>query len=725
MGKTCNRIVLAAPPSRGYPAPKAGIRAGITKTMKSALQWHQAGHLRLAEQLYQQVLQANPDHPLALYSLGLLARQMGQNHTAVALISKEIANNHEVPHFYDTLGTALAALGKLQEAVDAYQKAVSIKPRYAEAYSNMGTVLYSQGRYKAAVKKCKRAISLKPDDIKAYNTMALAMQAQGQYAEAIRNFRQVIRLKPNFAAAYSNLGNVLREQGHYEQAIANYKNAIKLDPNYAKAYNNLANILRERGACEEAIANYEQAIRLDAGFAEAYGNLGGVLREKGRFKEAIAACRRATQLKPDYVEAYGHLGISLYEQGCYDEAMENFERAIQLKPDCADSYSNLGGVLVKQNQLEEAISACRRAIRLKPDFAEAYNNLGIALFNKGLYAEAIENFDQAIEVKPDYVGAYMNRAFTFLLKGDFKRGWKDYCWRRKAESEKTVYPHRYQVPLWDGSPFAGSRLLVHYEQGAGDNIQCVRYLPLVKSHGGTVIFETPKSLSGLLREFDGIDELVEASCEGKPPSVEFDFYIPLMDLPRVFGTALETIPADVPYLYADTAKVRYWQKRLAEPGFKVGIVWAGSARHKNDYNRSCPLKHFAPLADIPGVQLYGLQKGPPAAQVEQVADKMSVVNLGEEFEDFTDTAAVIENMDLIISVDTSVLHLVGAMAKPAWALIPFVPDWRWLLDRRDNPWYPTARLFRQKRRGDWQGVLTRAAAELRALVALSNFTHLE
>jgi len=336
----------------------------------------------------------------------------------------------------------------------------------------------------------------------------------------------------------------------------------------------------------------------------------------------------------------------------------------------------------------------------------------------GRHDEALDSFERAIQIKPEYAQAHWNRSLVLLLKGRFEEGWQEYRWRRKTNLAAFAYPHKLDKPLWDGRPFAGKRLLVHYEQGLGDNLQFVRYLPMVKRLGGTVIFETPKSMYGLLHSFDGIDELVQASSDA-PPEVEFDAYISLMDLPGISGTTLDTIPAEVPYIHADPAKVESWRDRLAGEGLKVGLVWAGRPTGPNEVlslqHRSCSLEHFAPLADVPGVVLYGLQKGPAAAQVHQLSGQSVVANLGEQFEDFTDTAAAIENLDLVISIDTSVAHLAGAMGKPVWLLLKSDADWRWLLDRADSPWYPTMRLFRQEEWGDWDSVFERVAQELRQL----------
>ena len=628
----------------------------IAETIENAVQYHQGGHLPLAEKLYKKVLQNDPNNPVALHSLGIIAHQRGNHDTAVELIGKAIENNPQISQFHNTIGLVFEALGKFKEAVAAYQQAVSIKPDYAEAYHNMAVALQSQGQYSAAVEKCKQAVSLKPDYAEAYNTMGFSMEKQEQYADAIENYKKAIQFKPDFVEAYNHLGVVLNAQERSAEAIENYKQALRLDPDYAEVYNNLGIALKDQEQFSEAIANFEQAIRLEPDFAEAYYNLANSLRDEARCTEAIQNYRQAVRFKPDFAEAYNHLGVVLNAQGGYAEVIEN----------------------------DEAIENYRRALQIDPNFAEAHWNLSLVLLRTGRLTE----------------------------------GWKEYEWRLNPELDITTYPHCYEKPRWDGSCFKSKRLLVHYEQGLGDTLHFVRYLPMVKARGGTVILEVRKPLYRLLQGFPGVDELIEASFDNKP-AVKFDYHVSLMDLPKIFATTLETIPAEVPYIHACPTKAEYWRKKLASADFKVGIVWAGSPTHGNDRYRSCTLKYFAPLTKIDGVRLYGLQKGEAAAQAEEMADEMAITNLGTEFEDFTDTAAAIENLDLVISVDTSVLHLAGAMGKPVWVLLPFAPEWRWMLNRQDSLWYPTMKLLRQKKWGQWEPVFQRAAEELRIMAAKS------
>ncbi len=490
-------------------------------------------------------------------------------------------------------------------------------------------------------------------------------------------------------------------------------------PDYAEAHHDMAIALLSQRRYAEAVQSCQRAVSLKPDHAEAYNTMGFVLERQKRYAEAIENYKHAVRLKPDYAEPYNHLGVVLNELGRSAEAVESYRRALQADPEYAEVYNNLGIALKQQEQFTEAIWNFEQALRLDPEFAEAHYNLANSLRDQGRCAEALAGYKRAVQLMPDYAEAHWNRALTFLLDGNFGEGWKQYQWRRIADPKTRSTCESSGRPRWTGEPFAGRRLFVHCEQGFGDNIQFVRYLPMIKARGGTVILETLKPLMGLLRGFPGIDELVEHK-PGEKPSVGFDIFASLLDMPNIFGTTLETVPADVPYIHADRTRVEYWRTKISQSDFKVGIVWAGSAAHGNDRYRSCKPEFFAPLREIGGVQLYGLQKGAAAARMDESAGTTPIINLAEEFKDFADTAAAIENLDLVVSVDTSVLHLAGAMGKPAWALLPFAPEWRWMLSRRDSPWYPTMKLFRQDRWNGWDGVFQRVAEELRFMVERCN-----
>ncbi|UCE47597.1 MAG: tetratricopeptide repeat protein, partial [Phycisphaerales bacterium] len=520
--------------------------------------------------------------------------------------------------------------GDLDRAQECYRRILDREPENPVILHLLGTLAHQRGRHDVAVDLISRAIAADDSVAEFHNTLGAVLQAIGRSEEAVGEYRLAIMLKPDYAEAYNNMAMVLHNQDRCSQAVEYYRKAVQLAPDCAEIYFNLANALRSEGRLDEAVSGYKQAL----------------------------------ELRGDYAEAHNNLAITLREQGQLEQAIDSYKNAIRLNPGCAAFHSNLASLLQHQGRIDEAISHCEQAVSLDPDSADAHYNLGSALRDAGRCDEAIVQNDLAIRLRPDYAEAHWNQAIVHLLRGNFQEGWRQYEWRRKTDWHASAYPHRHRKPRWNGESFVSRRLLVHCEQGIGDCVQFLRYLPSVKALGGTVVFEAWKSLHGLLAGFDGIDELVELSFD-RETQAQFDAHVSIMDLPGLFGTTEQTIPDSVPYVDADPIKAAVWSRRLAGPDLKVGIVWAGSARHANDHNRSCRLEHFAPLSQIESVRLYGLQKGEPARQ----ANEVPLTNLGEQFDDFTDAAAAIENLDLIISVDTSILHLAGAMGKPVWALL--------------------------------------------------------
>ncbi len=524
----------------------------------------------------------------------------------------------------------------------------------------------------------------------------------------------------------SFINNTLKTAGQYHQngklhqAEAQYRMILKEIPDNAEALHGLGIIAFQLKKYDVAFDFISKAIENKPEAPQFHYNCGLVLVAMKRQDEAIRAFQQAIQYKPDYADAYYNLALALKEQQQFEDAIENFEQSIRFHSDNADAYYNLGNTHKSLNHHEAAAESYNKAINGNPNFAKAYNNLAFVQQEQGHIKKAIENYRQAIHLKPEFVEAHWNLSLALLLNGEFKEGWKEHEWRFLRAKRNSNYPYRFGIPPWDGSFFEGKRLFVHCEQGLGDTIQFIRYLPFVKDRGGKVFFETFTPLINLLKGFPGIDELVELSPDRSLPE-SCNFYLPLMSLPYIFGTTIDTIPSDLPYIVSGYQKVEQWKTRMSGKGFKVGIVWAGKPEHENDRNRSCALESFATLALIPGLKLYGLQKGSAARQIGSLGGRMNLVNFDHELADMSETAAAIDNLDLVISVDTAVAHLAGAMGKPVWTLLPFAPDWRWLLNRDDSPWYPSMRLFRQKKHGDWDSVFKRIAMELEKIVSQTAF----
>jgi tetratricopeptide (TPR) repeat protein len=623
--------------------------------------------------------------------------------------------NPGTPDYYNSLGLLYASRQQHQNAILTFQKALDLDPGCAEAFYNQALSMTAQGSIDEAIDNYSRAIGLNPDFQEAYYNLGNLYKRIGSIEKSMANYSMSIKINPNFPEAHNNLGLCLHAIARYEKAIKSFETAIDLQPGYAEAYNNLGLTLQEQGQWDLAIARFEKAIALKPAHGGAHYNLGFALDEIGKLDAAESHYRRAIQLKPDFADAHNNLGAILKRQGRTDEAIAHYRAALKHNPGKAEICNNLGNALKKGDRIDEALEMYQRALAVQPDYAEAYNNMGVALQARGNYTAALANYEKALEFKPEFAEAHFNRSTIDLLQGNFSRGWRGYEWRLNKRHWQDVYPIRHKLPRWDGSVFQGKRLLVYGEQGFGDTIQFVRYLPQVKALGGTVILETRNPLRTCLQSVDGIDEIIDQSAVGDPAK-GCDLVVPLLSLPGIFGTDLQSIPARIPYLYPEAAKVAYWKKRIRGSEFNVGLVWAGNPDQENDHMRSMALGNLMVLADIPGLQLFGLQKGPAAAQLTEMPAATGLVDLGSELEDFSDTASAMANMDLIISVCTATTHLAGALGLPVWTLLSHAPDWRWMLDRNDSPWYPTMRLFRQKTAGDWHGVMDEVCAVLSNLI---------
>jgi len=542
---------------------------------------------------------------------------------------------------------------------------------------------------------------------------ALRYHQSGNLRQAEPLYRQILQADPTHADAHHLLGLVAHQTGHHEPAAALLRRAIALNPSAAVYHTNLGLVLEEQGQWDEAIACYRRVLQLTPDEASAHYNLGCAFREQEQWAGAVECCQQALRLNPQFVDALNLLGLALKEQGQLDEAITCYRRALEIKPDYPEALNNLGFALNDQGRLDEAIACASRVVQLQPNNASAFFNLGMFFEHDQKLAEAITCYSRTLELQPRHALAPYARALTLLLSGDYARGWLAY--ELASESRYFRLPHLrrdFREPQWMGSDLNGLTILLHAEEGFGDALQFVRYVPLVAARGGRVVLECPPSLKSLFAHVEGVTSVV---ARGEPLP-RFDRHSPLQSLPRAFGTTLDNLPAHVPYLGADPALISAWQCRLQDDdvGFKVGLVWAGS-KQKID-PRSDSLQLFAPLVEVPGVGFYSLQKGVAAGQASAPPTGINLVDHTAGLHDFADTAALVANLDLVISVDTAVAHLAGAMGKPVWTLIPRPTDFRWLLDRPDSPWYPTMRLFRQRRPGDWGEVFERITAELRTQV---------
>lgn len=463
----------------------------------------------------------------------------------------------------------------------------------------------------------------------------------------------------------------------------------------------LAVIKGRRKDYPSAAALFEEAVRHLPGRPDIFYNFGVICQAKGDLERAVTLWQRAVILNPALKDAHYNLGKAFSALKQTDQAESAYRQALALCPADAPTLYNLGNLKFQQYCFDEAEYLFRQAAGTNPSWSDPWVNLGMTLSRTGRFDDADRCFGNALKLDPQNAEAHWNRAITLLLNGNYQEGWKEYEWRFRRGKSKSIYPHRLKGRRWDGSGFCGKRLFIHSEQGFGDTIQFIRYLPQAKALGGDIIFEVREELYELLLEFPGVDKLTVMSAD-HPLEEAYDCYIPLMSLPGLFKTTLETIPDAVPYIFTSPEKQACWQKRLNSGKPKIGLVWAAKPTDENQ--KSCPLEIFQPMFDLRRIAFYSLQKGNAAAQLKITAP--GVTNLGEDFETFADTAGAINCLDLVISVDTAVAHIAGAMGKPVWLLLPWAADWRWLTDRTDSPWYPTMRIFRQPRPGDWKGAVS-------------------
>ena len=500
--------------------------------------------------------------------------------------------------------------------------------------------------------------------------------------------------------------------GRLAEAAEACRKILAIRPDIAEVHNDLGTMLQRLGKLDEAVAVYEQALALRPDFAQSHFNLGNILGQQGKFELAKARYRQAIALMPNYVEAHNNLGNLLWKQGQPEQAAAHFEQALAFRPNYAAAHNNLGNVLVGQGQLQQAAARFRQALALRPDLAETHKNLGNVLLSLGNIDEAADHFQRALALRPDHAEAHLGLAVCYLVEGDYERGWATH--EGRPSMPKPAPPH--SLPRWTGEPLAGRSLLLLSEQGLGDTLHFVRYARLLKEQGARVVLAAQPALGRLLAAYRDVDELLILGPTDKLPSL--DFYLPLLSARYVLRTDAATIPCDVPYLSADPGLTEQWRNELAAiDGFKIGIAWQGSRDYRFDRWRSIPLADFAPLAALPGVRLISLQKGFGSEQIAAVDFPLLDFSgrLDEVAGPFMDTAAVISNLDLVVTANTAIAHLAGALGAPVFLALQFSPDWRWLLGRDDSPWYPTMRLFRQTVFGRWPDVFQRIAAAVQAL----------
>ena len=519
---------------------------------------------------------------------------------------------------------------------------------------------------------------------------------------------------PQNAENYNHLGNSLQTAGRLAEAVDAYARALSLRPDFFEAMANLGVVLSKLERVDESIDVLNRAIRLRPGSAEAHAELAGAFRRKEQSSQAIACLRRALELRPDFPSALNQLGQLLLEQRSIDEAVAAFRRLVALQSNKPQPYNNLGNALAAQGKMDEALQQFHKALALQPDNTEVLGSLANALARLRRFDEAERAYRRGLEVAPQSAELRWNLGLMQLLLGDYPQGWQNYEARWQLKTR--FFYRKFNVPLWNGSDLAGKRVVLHAEQGFGDAIQFVRYAPMVAARGARVVLQCQPELQRLFRSIQEVDQVI--NDEQEAPAV--DLHCPLMTLPMRFGTTVQSIPSRVPYLWADANEIRKWRDRLSgfDGTLKVGISWTGDPKNANNRDRSVGLEALSPLLQMPGASFFSLQKQLPKPGPAQIPGGIRCNDWTAELQDFADTAALVSQLDLVITIDSAVAHLAGALGKPVWVLLSYAGDWRYLLDREDSPWYPTMRLFRQIYSGQWKAPIERAGDELKRLANL-------
>ena len=652
-----------------------------TDLVSIGIQHHQAGRVKEAHAIYSQALAADPQSAAVLSLLGAACINLQRWDEARQHLDAALESDPSHPSTYDNLGVLLAKQGEMAEAVASFRRAAQLSPTNPQTQLNLAAALDRMGDAAGAIDAYRAAALLAPNSLKAHREACRLLQAAGRVTEAVPHLRQIARLKSNDPEVRFELAAALAQSGQIVDAISTYLEVLALKPDSAEACVNLA---------------------------QAY-------IEKRDFASAMTIAQRAIELRPRFAEAHLNLSSALLGLDRNDEARLAIAECIRLKPELAQAHNNLGNLLADECDFSGAKQAYQRALELNPQSSQALHNLGLVTLRQSGVGESLEFFERALLLAPNYAEAHHNRASTLLLLGRFEEGLAEYEWRFQS---RDFPPFRPRWKIWEGGSPAGKTLVLVAEQGLGDTLQFVRYAKLLAAEGANVMVECSAALHPLLARTPGVSQWISPA----DPAPAADGCVPMMSMPHRMQTTLETIPAGLPYLFADRQRVQAWRDEVVEQGqFRVGIAWQGNPNAPFDGERSIKLEHFAPLATIPGVRLFSLQKGEGSEQLAAVAADWGVVDFGPRLDAgggaFMDTAAIMQHLDLVITSDTAIAHVAGALGVPTWVALTKVPDWRWLLEREDSPWYPTLRLFRQREFGDWGEVFERMAGELGQLVS--------
>lgn len=610
---------------------------------------------------------------------------------------------------------ALHQQGQLEAALGLYGDIIAAHPDNAEAHYRRANVLKDQGALDAAVAGYDRAIALKSDYAHAFCNRAVVLGQLQRLPEALASYERAVAIDPTDVLAQCNRAMLLNATGQKDAALAAFDSAVAANASFFPALFGRAALLQERKQWVAALTSYDLAVALNAGDLATHYNRATVLKQLERWTGALAGYDRAISLNGEFAPAHAGRADVLQQLERLPEALESYDRAIKLDSRDRVTHSSRGVALQKMGRHHAALASYDQSLAVDPNYPEAWFNRGVVCTDLGDFEGALASYRKAVELRPEYAEAHLNLALAALKVGDYATGWRHYEWRwRNSRGPIQNDERAFRQPLWLGGPgIVDKTILLHGEQGLGDSLQFCRFAEKVAGLGARVILEVPRSLSSLCTTLKGVSQVISHG----DPLPDFDVHCPLMSLPLALGITLDAVTPAIPYLHSDPLKVALWQERLG-PKVKprIGLTWSGSVSARTFSARSFPLAQWAPY--LPGEFEYiSLQTEITASDRNTLEELRCLRWFGNDMREFSDSAALCECLDLVITIDTSATHLAGALGRTAWVLAPFDNDWRWLIGREDSPWYPTVRVFRQKTRGDWDEVLKRVAGELRVQFA--------
>ena len=722
--------------------------------LELAVRHHGAGRLREAAAIYQDLLSARPQHVDLMQRLGVVLAQLGWHAEGARLLSASLELNPDRPTVQLNLARALLALGRAQDALCCCDRALALADSSADGHRLRAAALAALGRADEALAHLGQAVRLAPADAGALVDLGALLASRDRVPDALACFERAVELDVHQAPAHHNLAILAARMGDHERALGSFDRAVALEPHNAALHNNRGSSLKELGRLSEALQSYSTALAIEPANGQVVHNravvnlllghyaaavedyrealvhhgeqgldligLGAGLLGLERNSEALAPLEKAAELLPEEIEAHVQLGVALLRLARHTEAVASFDRALAIKRERPEVLNNRAVALTELGRTDEALQNFIESAALAGGIADTHTNMGVVFKSIGNYRQAAYSFDRALSLKHDDPAASFELAFLRLTQGDFRGGWPLYEARFRVPA--LAIPKRdFAAQRWDGkAALAGKTILVHAEQGLGDTIQFARYLPMLAERGATVVFEVMPQLKALMGSLPGGSRVLGRG-EPLPP---VDYHSPLVSLPLAFDTQEATIPCSVPYLSVEPARAASWADRLRGlRGLRVGIAWQGNEQVERllwARGRSIPLRALGPLAELSTVALVSLQKGPGTEQLRQIPFRDRILDLSQELDRgpdaFLDSAAIMTNLDLVISSDTSIAHLAGAVGRPVWVALNASADWRWLLERTDSPWYPTMRLFRQPDRSrGWDTVVADLVTALSAL----------